>query len=60
MPANPMKQLDTKTYYAISKAIKLIDPTQAVDGASNTPSCPSPANISDDERVEYYGFGAGH
>jgi hypothetical protein len=52
--------LDTKTYNAISKAIKLINPTQVVDDASNTPSCPPPANISEDDRVEYYGFGAGH
>lgn len=52
--------LDTKTYTVISKAIKLINPTQAVDGTSGTPICPPPANISDDERAEYFGFGPGH
>ena len=52
--------LDTKTHTAISKAIKLINPTQAVDGASVTPICPPPTNISDGERTEYFGFGTGH
>jgi hypothetical protein len=52
--------LDTKTYTAISKAIELIDTTQAVDSASETPICSPPANISENERAEYYDFGASH